>query len=64
MLDPNKKLHRAALNFGRWRETAHRTQTLKDRIQFVHAETRLGMAAQAVFEKEFPRVTKRRRSKD
>ena len=61
MLSPKENLVRAALNFGKWREKAHRTKTLKDRIQFVHSENRLGMAAQALYEdQERLRVTKRR----
>lgn len=60
-----EKVLRAALSYGEWRERANRTKNMKDRIKFVHAETRLGMAAQALFEAtEGQRRESKRRGKD
>jgi hypothetical protein len=60
-----EKVLRAALNYGKWRERANRTRDMKDRIKFVNSETRLGMAAQALFEaEEGQRREPKRRGKD
>ena len=50
MLNPEEKLKRAAISFGAWRKRANKSKTMPDRVKFVHAETALGMAAQAFFE--------------
>jgi len=60
MLSLDVQLRRAALNYGKWQKKAKESQTMKDRIRFVHAETKLGMAAQAVFEKEQKREARGR----
>ena len=61
MRSPQQRVLQAARNYGKWRERANRTKTMKDRIQFVHSESRLGMAAQALYEdEERLRVTKRK----
>jgi len=63
MLSPEQKLIRAAMSFGAWQERANATKTTADRIQFVHAETALLSAAQALHkavQKERPRGKTRR----
>jgi len=57
------KLFKAAVNYGKWQKKARESKTLKDRIQFVHSETRLGTAAQAIFEREERRRDARRGNK-
>ena len=58
MLAPEEKLKRAAMSFGAWQKRASQTKTMQDRIKFVHAETALGMAAQAFF-KNFEKEQRR-----
>jgi len=63
MLTPEDRLKRAAMSFGAWRERAHGTKTMSDRIKFVRAENMLGRAAQEFFEtmqKEQRRDARRR----
>jgi hypothetical protein len=57
------KLYEAALDYGKWQKKARESKNMKDRVQFVHSETRLGMAAQAIFEREERRRDTRRGSK-
>lgn len=63
MPSPEEQLKKAALSFGAWRERANKSQTMPDRINFVHAEHALGLAAQKFFEttvKEKKRDARRR----
>lgn len=61
MLPLEEKVIKAALNFGKWRQRAFLSKDPKDRVQFVHSEARLGMAAQELYEeRERQRDNKRR----
>jgi hypothetical protein len=64
MLSPETKLRRDAISFGAWRKRAHKTETLSDRIKFVHAETALGMAAQKFFEANEKELRREKRRGD
>jgi hypothetical protein len=56
-------LFRAAVNYGKTQKKAVESKTMKDRIQFVRAEVRLGHAAQAIFEREERRRDAKRKGK-
>lgn len=56
----DKRLFLAAIHFGKCQKKARESQVMADRIKFVHAENRLGRAAQAIFEREQRRDARRR----